>query len=486
MSRAPAAPRPPVAELKASRRIKPAAPLPAVAAPPPVLAAPPTVPLPAAFAAPPEQPARPATPAALRVLVASHGHPAITRGGAEIAAYALYAGLREQPGVEAWFLGCRPGGGSASDRLGAAITQPFDEREFVYTTGTFEWFRFANRDPNFPRDFARMLAEIRPDVVHFHHFINFGVEAFEIVRRECPGARIVLTLHEYLAICHHYGQMVTKQRQNLCYRATLEDCNRCFPELGPAEFFMRSLYIKRFFALVDEFVAPSRFLAERFVEWGVPEARMHVIENVIAQPAASLAKPAAMADAARGALKVGFFGQISRLKGISVLFDAADLLERDDDASIVFDIHGSYDGQPPEFQTEFLDRMEKAGRNVRYLGRYAPERVDALMAACDVVLVPSIWWENSPVVIQEAFRNRRPVICSDIGGMAEKVRDGIDGWHFPVGSASGLVGLLRSLSGRDGIAKVSAGMQYPPAGEAIVESHRILYRNKAEANIETL
>jgi glycosyltransferase involved in cell wall biosynthesis len=44
--------------------------------------------------------------------------------------------------------------------------------------------------------------------------------------------------------------------------------------------------------------------------------------------------------------------------------------------------------------------------------------------------VPSIWWENSPLVIQEAFFHRRPIFCSDVGGMAEKIRDGVDGIHF--------------------------------------------------------
>ena len=54
------------------------------------------------------------------------------------------------------------------------------------------------------------------------------------------------------------------------------------------------------------------------------------------------------------------------------------------------------------------------------------------MADIDWVVVPSIWWENSPLVIQEAFFHGRPVICSDVGGMAEKVTDGVNGLHFSV------------------------------------------------------
>jgi glycosyltransferase involved in cell wall biosynthesis len=50
------------------------------------------------------------------------------------------------------------------------------------------------------------------------------------------------------------------------------------------------------------------------------------------------------------------------------------------------------------------------------------------------VVVPSIWWENSPVVIQEARRAGTPLIVSDIGGMAEKAEAGVDGLHFKRGS----------------------------------------------------
>jgi glycosyltransferase involved in cell wall biosynthesis len=404
----------------------------------------------------------------LRVLVASHGHPAITRGGAETAAYTLYTGLKARTDCEAWFLGCRPSGGT--DRLGSAITQPFDEGEFVYSAGVFDWFKFANRDPNFPSEFRALLRELRPDIVHFHHFIIFGVEALSLVRDTLPESRIVLTLHEYLAICHHFGQMVTKPRQELCHQASLEDCNRCFTEINTSDFFLRTLYIKRFFELVDQYVAPSNFLADRFVAWGLPRERVRVIENPIDRPIALA--PVEEQHARTGALRVGFFGQISPLKGILILLEAAAVLERDGCSDVVFDIHGEYRSQPQEFQDAFVAKLEQAGNNVRYHGRYEPRRVDELMRGVDVTIIPSIWWENSPVVIQEAFRNRRPVICSDIGGMAEKVRDGFDGWHFRVGSVPALAALLKRLAAnRSEVSSVAETIQQPPEPAGIVTEH---------------
>ncbi len=77
-------------------------------------------------------------------------------------------------------------------------------------------------------------------------------------------------------------------------------------------------------------------------------------------------------------------------------------------------------------------------------GRYDRTRVAGeLMAEVDWVIVPSIWWENSPLVIQEAFTYGRPVICSGIGGMAEKVTDGVNGLHFRVGDPRSLAETMR-------------------------------------------
>jgi len=178
----------------------------------------------------------------------------------------------------------------------------------------------------------------------------------------------------------------------------------------------------------------------------------------------------------RDLLRVGFFGQVSALKGINVLIEAAQMLEEMDARNIVFEIHGDYSGQPPEFQAEFLARLSKAGHNVKFYGPYDQKRVDQLMQAVDVVLIPSIWWENSPVVTQEALRNRRPIVCSDIGGMAEKVRDGLDGFHFPVGNSVALASLLLKLVKTPGkLTALAETMQMPPSVEETTARYTQLY-----------
>ena len=78
-------------------------------------------------------------------------------------------------------------------------------------------------------------------------------------------------------------------------------------------------------------------------------------------------------------------------------------------------------------------------------GRYSTEELPGILKNTDTVVVPSIWWENSPLVIQESFKHGRPMIVSGIGGMAEKIQDGVDGLHFVRGSSLDLMQKMKQM-----------------------------------------
>ena len=414
----------------------------------------------------------PGSPAELKILVASHSHPQLSKGGAEISAYQLFSELKILTGYNAWFLGCDTRQRLA--KVGTTITQPFSDREYLYAIGAFDWFKFANVDTGFPKEFRRLLKRLQPQVVHFHHYLGFGVEAFYHVKETLPDCKIVLTLHEYLAICHHYGQMITSPDRHLCYESSPIACAGCFNSIPSSDFFLRKLYIQRFFDVVDHFIAPSQFLAGRYTDWGIASSRISVVENVI--PAKQISRrSSAMED---NVLRAGFFGQISPLKGIRVLFEAAAILQNQNNNNIVIEINGEYRGQPDEFQKDFLECLSLAGRNIKYNGPYEETRIDAMMQQVDFVVMPSVWWENSPVVIQEAFRNQQPVICSNIGGMAEKIRDGVDGLHFPVANSTALAALFLKLAKTPAILqKLRSTMQRPLSAAVSISSHTQIYRS---------
>ena len=420
-----------------------------------------------------------------RILLMSHSHPLITHGGAEISAYALFKALKDHD-YPTWFVGCS--GPASENRAGVPFAQPYGPLEYVYhESAPFDHFKFANPDPKFPSALEELLVELRPDIVHLHHYSRFGVETFRIIKRALPRAKVVLSLHEFLAICNHNGQMVKTGDLRLCYEATFSACAACFRDRGARDFFLRKRYLTEFLDDVDKFVSPSIFLADRYVAWGVRPQKMTVLENLPATLPASRARQETKFDrddtdddgtAPARRVRVGFFGQMSPLKGIVVLIEAANRLEEMEIENLSIDIHGDYSNQPPEYQAAVTKALADAGKNVVYHGPYENAQVQRLMGSVDVVVTPSIWWENSPLVIQEAFTAGKPVVCSDIGGMAEKVRHGVNGLHFEAGSSRHLAEILARFARKPSLLdELSASVTAPPGPDASLSGYIELYAN---------
>ena len=139
-------------------------------------------------------------------------------------------------------------------------------------------------------------------------------------------------------------------------------------------------------------------------------------------------------------------------------------------------LHGGAAYQSEAFMAEF-DADLAAAPDAAARGAYTPEELPALMEQVDWVVIPSIWWENAPLVIQEAFRHRRPVICSGIGGTAEMVRDGIDGLHAPVKDPAGLAAVMRRGDRDAGLWEdLVAGIVPPNTVAQAASAHMELYQ----------
>ena len=224
-------------------------------------------------------------------------------------------------------------------------------------------------------------------------------------------------------------------------------CHECFPEISQQTFFLRKRFIQSHMSLVDRFIAPSEFLARPLRRLGDPAGEDH---GRGVRPHA--ARRGRADRGARARDRFGFFGQLTPFKGLQVLLEAMPSArrsgatgrssargargrrrhDRQDEAEERkaephVRIHGAnLDLQPGSSRTGSTSCWKQTRENVTFVGAYEHDELASLMADVDWVIVPSIWWENSPLVIQEAFHFGRPVICSDIGGMAEKVDDGVE------------------------------------------------------------
>ena len=409
-----------------------------------------------------------------RVLVISHGHPDFSLGGGEIAAHAQWLELRRR-GVTAMFL-------ARSIEFAGRPGAPFSARsadgmEVLFSVPPVNHFRHSQPQGRIVfESFRQLLESFRPTAIHFHHYVHLGLELIREARKHNPDASITLTLHEFLAICHAQGQML-KTNGRLCNKAAPLDCHACFPDISPQDFFMRELFVKSFFGLVDHFVCPSKFLCDRYISWGLPKEKMVVLEN--GQPL----RNAERKDVAEPHIESRFavIGQLSRLKGTLVLLDAVRLLPEAVRKKARVEIHGSMQYAQADFKQEFANKAQGLEDTVRLCGPYLPEHATGILRRNGWLIVPSIWWENSPLVIQEAFAAGRPVICSNIGGMAEKVRDGVSGLHFRVNNAADLAARIEQCVTQPELWPIMrANVPAPLTVEEAVDKLMTLYAKRCE------
>ena len=386
-----------------------------------------------------------------KVLYVLHNHPAIHPGGAEQYALELHEAMRASDETEPVLVartGPSPGRTDSSHpNAPFGLLEGASDEYLVFTRwDEFDFFHLTSRDKTlYSRYFADFLRAHRPDVVHFQHTLFIGCDLVSQVRRTLPHVPILYTLHEYLPICHRDGQLV-RTNGELCLNESPRRCNECFPSISRGAFFLRKRFIQSHLENVDLFLAPSHFLRQRYVEWGIPPEKI-LFEDYGRAPA-----PRIHEDTREGPrTRLGFFGQISPYKGIQVLLRAMALLRQTGaDAHLL--VHGAnLDLHGEGFEAEVRGLFGEAGDNVTIAGPYDHERLPSLMANVDWVVVPSTWWENSPLVIQEAFLHGRPVICTGVGGMAEKVTDGVNGLHFVTGAPSDLARTIARAVGTPGL-----------------------------------
>ena len=376
------------------------------------------------------------------VLVLSHGHPAIRPGGGENAAYALHRDLLRHGHRRSVFLAAAP----AEHFQDGEDLRPFtasavDGSEWLVKAST-DWLTYQsacsllNGSP-----LHQLVCELQPQVISVHQIMHLGVDLILRLRDWCPQARIVYTLHEFLLLCPFNGQL--KTREGLyCQGPTPLGCRQCLPEISSELLLLRSARIQLLIDQVDCFISPSRVVKDCSVAWGIAPERIEVIANCLAdlQPE----PPSLLRDESALHSVFGFFGNCSEAKGLDLVLEAMlGLVRRQSEARLV--VHGPVrrlleEGIPRRdpYAIKLQHLLAQLGDHVSCPGPYRQEEIPRLMGRVGWVLMASRWLENAPVVIQESLACRRPLLVPALGGMAEHVRNGLDGLHFSPDSSASL------------------------------------------------
>ncbi|MCB2081556.1 MAG: glycosyltransferase [Rickettsiales bacterium] len=410
-----------------------------------------------------------------RLLMIANAHPAYSNGEVGTGAYALFQQLGKAKSFQPFYLAAMP----ASLRT-AAAGSPFqivagasDEMFFCHDV-VDPFLQSQTHGDVLYEHFRHFLETLQPQVIHLHHSVHLGLEALAVAKVALPGVRLVYTLHDFLPMCHRDGVMLKSGTNALCTRAGAADCHRCFPTIAAEQFRLRELFIKAHLAKVDRFVAPSIFLAERFISWGLPEKKISVIE-----PGHHDGEAVPQREVEAGAHRnvFGYFGEISPYKGMPLLQEAVEILVKGGFTDFRLEIFGDVSHQAVAFQQAFQQFLETYHEQVTWHGPAEPETWPEHMRGVDWVVAPSLWWENAPISVQEAFHHLRPVICADVGGMAEKVKHHVNGVHFKAQRAISLAEVLYHAATDEKLWKKLVRRVTPGATlSEHTEAHKKLYK----------
>ena len=280
---------------------------------------------------------------------------------------------------------------------------------------------------------GRLVDAFRPDIAHGHniyHHISTSI-LYELRRREIP---VVLTLHDLKIACPAYTMLSNGSVCERCKGGKYHVVtNRCMKGsfLLSGLIFAESIFTKLFGVYennVAQYVVPSQFYIDKFVEWGFPREQFVHIPNFV--DIEESVRPVG----AHGNYYV-YAGRLSREKGLITLIDA---FSRVSEKLVVA-------GTGPE-ELKLKKMAENAGaNNIVFTGYLAKEALASLVAGSRAVIVPSEWYENCPMSVIEAFAQGKPVVVADIGGLSEMITDGVDGFKFEAGAVDGLIAAVEKV-----------------------------------------
>jgi len=459
----------------------------------------------------------------MRILFVVHGFPPHNMAGTELYTYYLAQALKERGHEVVVFY---------------RVANP-DAPEYELTEGQYEglavfqvnntWrlvtdFSMAYRNEAIAARFAEALDQIKPDVVHIQHLTCLSTSL--VAPCDQRGVPIVMTLNDYWLLCQR-GQLLQGDL-SLCFGPDDDKCARCLaaqihslspavrhtpllktalaragnawlgrggrvlshawarlqarwqPDQAVMAIRQRRLHVAAMLDKVDVFLAPSHFLRDIFIRLGLPAEKIRYSDYGMNRGIFT-----EFQRTPSDHLRFGFTGTLIPSKGVHVLVEAFNGIAPDLASLHIWGVDLPYDGY--EHYGQEL-RQRATNPSIHFQGPYANTDVARILAEIDVLVVPSIWYENSPLTIHEAFIAQTPVIASTLGGMAEYVQHEKNGLLFEPRNAADLRSQILRLIENPGL--VEALRANIPAVKSIEENaaemetiYRQLCQQRAKGSI---
>ena len=356
------------------------------------------------------------------------------------------------------------------------------------------------------RYFALLLQRIKPDIVHFFHLSRLGAGLIDVASAAaiptyytptdfwsvCPTGQLLLDDGRMCRGPSRYGGNCVRHVTSLTRRKRVARILRFVPNaladvivkltisgMFPKYRFWydvaaigqrKSFNVTRLNALRG-IISPTRIMTEVLVRNGVDG-------RLITQSAYGIDLVGYRSQIRKvpetGVVTFGYIGTLAPYKGCHVLIDAFNRIGQGRAKLCIY-------GNPTEFPDYFDDLQRRATgiHTIEFRGTFPNDRIATVLAGLDVLIVPSLWYENTPLVIYSALAAKCPVVASDSPGMSEVVRDGWNGLTFPAGDIQSLYAqLTRLVNDSTLIESLSANCSLPKSTREYVDELLSLYADR--------
>lgn len=374
----------------------------------------------------------------MKILQVIHGYPMRYNAGSEVYTQTLSQGLAKRHEVHVF---TREENAFAVDYALREERDPDDDSITLHVVN-HPRNRDRYRQTGIDRRFGEVLDAVRPEIVHIGHLNHLSTSLVaEAAQRKLP---IVYTLHDYWLMCPR-GQFMQMHPQDPAdlWAACDGQVDRVCAQRCYARYFSgsedeseqdisywtswvarRMAHVRNMVDLVDVFIAPSRYLHDRYREqFGLPENKLRYLDYGF-----DLGRLRERQRIPGEPFTFGYIGTHIPAKGIHQLIQAFGQVKGDSRLRIW--------GRPRGQDSEALQALAQAlpgvkAAQVEWLSEYRNQDiVSDVFNRVDAIVVPSIWVENSPLVIHEALQARVPVITANVGGMAEYIHHEVNGLCF--------------------------------------------------------
>lgn len=326
-------------------------------------------------------------------------------------------------------------------------------------------------DENVEIAFKALIEKIKPDVIHFHHLLYLSYNLPKIAHEN--GIPVFLTFHDFWFQCFSIKRVDLSGKS--CDTIDVKKCASCMQRKKPLsstqkvllnkvknQWLLKKLRVAHFrkaqlenffkryravteinkrneslrdvFKYCDRIYAPTTYLYEEFKKWGIGDKMIYSADGIDNTFLSDISKKES------SNFRFAFIGAITSEKGLHVLIDAFNKFNEDGVSLYVFG-----DLYKDKNYGKTIANSAKKNKNIIFKGTFPPEDVAKVFQEIDCLIMPSIWAENSPLVVKNALMTRTPVIASRIPGVKDDINDNENGLLFKMGSSDELVLQMKKI-----------------------------------------